>query len=189
MAAPQMTGVAAQGVAAHGPMPAGMLRISKGHQERYVWPVHLAGWLALGWRVAGAEAPSHGIATAGGPSVGVTAAGAPSDRVAAAAPPAPITAAAATGELAEPDAAQPPSPRGRRGRRRKQEQEQPPAAIEPTPEPTGTSAEADAADPEPPVATDLAAESAAEFGDDSTTDGELSLSALPDDLFGDDPLI
>ena len=183
MATSPMAGLEHPRVAPHGPMPAGMLRISKGHQERYVWPVHLAGWLALGWRVAGADA------TGGASSVGVTAAGAPSDRVAAAAPPAPITAAAATGALAEPDAAQPPSPRGRRGRRRKQEQEQPPAAIEPTPEPTGTSAEADAADPEPPVATDLAAESAAEFGDDSTTDGELSLSALPDDLFGDDPLI
>ena len=44
------------GMAAQGPLPAGMLRIRLGSQERYVWPVHLPGWLGLGWRVAGAEA-------------------------------------------------------------------------------------------------------------------------------------
>jgi hypothetical protein len=37
-----------------GPQTAGMLRISKGQEERHVWPVHLPGWLAIGWRVAGA---------------------------------------------------------------------------------------------------------------------------------------
>ena len=42
------------GMAAQGPLPAGMLRIRLGNQERYVWPVHLPGWLGLGWRVAGA---------------------------------------------------------------------------------------------------------------------------------------
>ena len=51
-----MTGPQSQGLIAQGPLPAGMLRIQQGHQERYVWPVHLPGWLALGWRVAGAEA-------------------------------------------------------------------------------------------------------------------------------------
>lgn len=154
------------GMAAQGPLPAGMLRIRLGNQERYVWPVHLPGWLGLGWRVAGADAPSVEIA--------------------AAEPPAPITAAA--GEVLEQDDAKPASTRGRRGRRRKEEQEQPPAAIEATPEPTGTTAEAGGADSEPPVATDLAAESTINPGDDSTADGELSLTALPDDLF-DDPLI
>jgi hypothetical protein len=43
------------GIAAQGPLPAGMLRIQQGSQERYVWPVHLPGWLALGWRVTGAD--------------------------------------------------------------------------------------------------------------------------------------
>ena len=158
------------GIAAQGPLPAGMLRIRQGSQERYVWPVHLPGWLALGWRVAGAEATSGAIT--------------PGD--AAAEQPAPIAAAA--GELLEQDDAKPASTRGRRGRRRKEEQEQPPAAIEATPEPTGMTAEAGAVDSEPSVATDLAAESTTNPGDDSTADGELSLTALPDDLF-DDPLI
>ena len=154
------------GMAAQGPLPAGMLRIRLGSQERYVWPVHLPGWLGLGWRVAGAEAPSVEIA--------------------ATEPPAPTATAAC--ERREQDDAKPASTRGRRGRRRKEEQEQPPAAIEATPEPTGTTAEVDAADSEPPVATDLAAESTTNPGDDPTADGELSLTALPDDLF-DDPLI
>ena len=158
------------GMAAQGPLPAGMLRIRLGNQERYVWPVHLPGWLGLGWRVAGAEATA-GASSAGG---------------AAAEPPAPSAAAAA--DLLDQDDAKPASTRGRRGRRRKEEQEQPPAAIAATPEPTGTTAEADAADSEPPVAADLAVESTTNPGDDSTADGELSLTALPDDLF-DDPLI
>ncbi len=158
------------GIAAQGPLPAGMLRIRQGSQERYVWPVHLPGWLGLGWRVAGAET------TAGAPTVGV----------AAAEPPAPITATAA--ELLEHDDAKPASTRGRRGRRRKEEQEQPPAAIEAMPEPPGTTAEAGAADSEHPVTTDLAAEVDTTPGDDSTTDGDESLTALPDDLF-DDSLI
>ena len=46
-----MTGPQSQGLIAQGPLPAGMLRIQQGNQERYVWPVHLPGWLALGWRV------------------------------------------------------------------------------------------------------------------------------------------
>ena len=45
--------------ALHGaaPQTAGMLRIQKGQDERHVWPVHLSGWLALGWRVAGGKEP------------------------------------------------------------------------------------------------------------------------------------
>ena len=31
--------------------PEGMLRISDGHSFQVIWPVHLAGWLALGWRL------------------------------------------------------------------------------------------------------------------------------------------
>ena len=41
-----------------GSQTAGMLRISKGPEERHVWPVHLPGWLAFGWRVVGAKAPA-----------------------------------------------------------------------------------------------------------------------------------
>jgi hypothetical protein len=86
-------------IAAQGPPPAGMLRIQQGNQERYVWPVHLPGWLALGWRVAGAEAPSDGTT--------------------AAEPPAPIAGAA--GELPDQGDAKPATARGKRGRRRKDE--------------------------------------------------------------------
>ena len=158
------------GIAVQGPLPAGMLRIRQGSQERYVWPVHLPGWLGLGWRVAGAEA------TAGAPTIGV----------AAAEPPAPI--AADGSQLLEPDDAKPASTRGRRGRRRKEEPEQPPAGGEAHPEETGTTAEADAADSVPMAAPDSTAEADTTPGDDSTTEGDDALSALPDDLFSD-PLI
>jgi hypothetical protein len=153
-------------MAAQGPLPAGMLRIRQGSQERYVWPVHLPGWLGLGWRVAGAEAPSVGIDAAD--------------------PPAPITAA--VGDLLEQDDPKPASNRSRRGRRRKEEPEQPPAGAETTPEETGTTAEADAADSVPMAAPDSTAEADTTPGGDSTADGGEALSALPDDLF-DDPLI
>ncbi len=152
------------GMAAQGPLPAGMLRIRQGSQERYVWPVHLPGWLGLGWRVAGAEAPSVGIDAADPPAL----------------------SAAAVGELPEQDDAKPGSTRSRRGRRRKEEQ--PPAGAETTPQETGRTAEADAADSEPTGAPDLAAEADTTPGDDSSADGGEALSALPDDLF-DDPLI
>ena len=154
------------GMAAQGPLPAGMLRIRQGSQERYVWPVHLPGWLGLGWRVAGAEASSVGIDAAD--------------------PPAPIDPAAV--ELLEQDDAKPASNRGRRGRRRKEEQEQPPAGAETTPQETGRTAEADAADSEPTGAPDSATEADTTPGGDSTADGGEALSSLPDDLF-DDPLI
>ncbi len=154
------------GMAAQGPLPAGMLRIRQGSQERYVWPVHLPGWLGLGWRVAGAEASSVGIDAAD--------------------PPAP--SAAAAGELLEQDDAKPASNRGRRGRRRKEEQEQPPAGAETTPQETGRTAEAHAADSVPMASPGSTAEADTKPGDDSTADGVEALSALPDDLF-DDPLI
>lgn len=161
-----MTPSTMAGLMAQGPLPAGMLRICQGSQERYIWPVHLPGWLGLGWRVAGAEAPSVGIDAAD--------------------PPAP--SAAAVGELPEQDDAKPASTRGRRGRRRKEEQEQPSAAIEATPEPTGAAAEADSAESEPTAAHVSASEPDTTPGDDSTADGGEALTALPDDLF-DDPLI
>ena len=147
-----------------------MLRIHQGNQEHYVWPVHLPGWLALGWQVAGSgNAPDAGPL----PQV-VTAPALPLD------------------SEPEPTAIEkehePASGRGKRGRRRKEEPEQPTAGIEATPEETGTTAEAGATDSDPQAATDLAAESAAEPVDDSTAEGAVALSALPDDLF-DDPLI
>jgi hypothetical protein len=30
-------------------VPAGMVRISDGSQERFIWPVHLSGWQQQGW--------------------------------------------------------------------------------------------------------------------------------------------
>ena len=35
--------------------PGGMVRISKGDQQRCIWPVHLSGWQQLGWTVLGAQ--------------------------------------------------------------------------------------------------------------------------------------
>jgi len=34
---------------------AGMVRIQRGSETRYVWPVHLPGWLAIGWQVGSGE--------------------------------------------------------------------------------------------------------------------------------------
>jgi hypothetical protein len=149
------------GLFAPGPLPAGMLRIQQGNQERYVWPVHLPGWLALGWRVAG---PSS---TAAEPlSQAVPAPAVPLD--------------------SEPE---PTAGRGKRGRRRREEEPQPPAGVEATPEETGTTAETGATDFEAHAATDLAAESAFESAAAATpAEGAAVLSALPDDLFSD-PLI
>ncbi len=157
------------GMAAQGPLPAGMLRIRQGSQERYVWPVHLPGWLGLGWRVAGAEASSVGIDAAD--------------------PPAPIDPAAV--ELLEQDDAKPASNRGRRGRRRKEEPlPAPPADIGTST--VGDTSESDASgtelseqeqDVESPPA------GGAEPDPEPDTAAEVPvLTALPDDLF-DDPLI
>jgi len=154
-----MTGPQSQGLIPQGPLPAGMLRIQQGNQERYVWPVHLPGWLALGWRVAG-----------------------PSSTAAEPLPQA-VMAPAVPLEL-EPETT---AGRGKRGRRRKEEESPSPAAAEANPAPTGADVESQT-DPDPQTATDLAAETPAEPGDDSTAEGALALSALPDDLFSD-PLI
>jgi len=144
-----------------------MLRIRLGSQERYVWPVHLPGWLGLGWRVAGPSA--------------TTAPPLPQSEMAPADPP----ESEPTAIEKEPESI---AGRGKRGRRRKEEQEQPPAAVEARPEETGTTAEVDATDSDPEAATELAVEAAGRPADDSTTDGDDTLSALPDDLFSD-PLI
>ena len=158
-----MTRPQSQGLIAQGPLPAGMLRIQQGNQERYVWPVHLPGWLALGWRVAG---PSS-TAVEQLPQ-------------AVAAPAVPLDS--------EPEATAGQGKRGR-GRRRKEEEPQPAAAVEPQPTPTGADAEQQTeADSDPSAAVDLAAEAAPEPAEDSTADGVVALGILPDDLFSD-PLI
>ena len=30
----------------------GMVRIARGNKQRWIWPVHLPGWIALGWQVS-----------------------------------------------------------------------------------------------------------------------------------------
>ena len=42
--------------------PEGMLRISDGRSFQVIWPVHLAGWLALGWRLDWPETNGPGPA-------------------------------------------------------------------------------------------------------------------------------
>ena len=170
------------GLETPGPIPAGMLRIHKGNQERFVWPVHLAGWLGLGWRVAGSDTdPADGALN----QLLTPAVVAPE--------PDPEPTAGQNG----PESV---TGRGRRGRRRKEE-EQPTAAVEPIPTETGPAAEQDADDPpaviqwtgdqasgEPaadPVAEQVAAESTATA---PAAESAAALSALPDDLFSD-PLI
>jgi hypothetical protein len=168
MSQPPMTGPQSQGLIAQGPLPAGMLRIQQGNQERYVWPVHLPGWLALGWRVAGPSATS--------------AAPLPQSEMA----PAVTPESEPTAIEKEPEST---AGRRKRGRPRKEEQEQPPVAAEANPAATGAGAEQQTeADSDPAAAVDLATEAAPEPGDDSTADGAVALSALPDDLFSD-PLI
>ena len=160
------------GLETPGPIPAGMLRIHKGNQERYVWPVHLPGWLALGWRVAGSGSdPADGAL----PQLLAAAAVAPE--------PDPEPTAGQNG----PESV---TGRGKRGRRRKEEPEQPTAGVEATPEESGTTAdEAGATDFEPHAATDLAADPVAEPAAAAPApEGVAALSALPDDLFSD-PLI
>ena len=52
--------------------PEGMLRISDGHSVQVIWPVHLAGWLALGWRLDWPDTNGPGLGLgqdAVGPSV------------------------------------------------------------------------------------------------------------------------
>ncbi len=39
----------------------GMVRIHRGAEVRYVWPVHLAGWLSSGWRTGEEQRPPQGV--------------------------------------------------------------------------------------------------------------------------------
>ena len=187
-----------QGLPAYGMQPSGMLRIRLGQQERYVWPVHLPGWLAAGWRVAEPAAQHNADGTEALFPVGVIAENA---ALSPAAPPPPAdtpdTPAATT--------------RGRRGRRRKEEAS--PADNEPAVVPAQ-----DSTPPEQPLAdsdttgdaaesgpsdswSDRTAEEPAALSSDSSAEAALAvdpepapepepepvLTALPDDLF-DDPL-
>ena len=156
-----MAGAPIGGLETPEPIPVGMLRIHKGNQERYVWPVHLPGWLGLGWRVAG-----------------------PSSTTADPLPQAVMAPATAAVLESDPE---PQVGRGKRGRRRKEEPEQPTAGGEATPEVTGTTAdEPGATELEPHASTDLAAESVAEpVAAAPAAEGAAALSALPDDLFSD----
>jgi hypothetical protein len=182
MATPLMAGLESQGIASHGPMPAGMLRIQQGTQERYIWPVHLPGWLAMGWRVAGAEVPSIGVA--------------------AAEPPAP---AAVLDPVPAAESPSEPAPtRGRRGRRRKDEARTE-TSRQPEPEANpdkgearadseaaggelGDQADSDGLDrPDKPPADSAATNTHAPAGE-PPPESEPALTALPDDLFND-PLI
>jgi len=164
MTQPFIAGGPLRGPETPGPIPAGMLRIHKGNQERYVWPVHLPGWIALGWHVAG-----------------------PSSTTLDPLPQAVMAPATAAALESDPD---PQAGRGKRGRRCKEEPEQPTAGVEATPEETGTTAnEPVATDFEPHNATDLAAESIAEpVATAPAAESAAALNALPDDLFSD-PLI
>ena len=184
MKAPLMAGLESQGIASHGPMPAGMLRIRQGNQERYVWPVHLPGWLAMGWRVAGAGAE--------GPSVGG----------AATEPPAP--AAVLDPAPAAESPSEPAPTRGRRGRRRKDEASTETTwQAEPgiTPDQGGARADSEGEpagmalgsqeDPDAGSDADPSADAAVDPDSapaDQSPDSEDDLTALPDDLFTD-PLI
>ena len=185
MSQPFIAGTPIGGLQTPGPIPSGMLRIHKGNQERYVWPVHLPGWLGLGWRIAGSDSdPGDGAL--------------PQLLAAEAVAPEPIPE-----PTPDENGSEPATGRGRRGRRRKEEEpaagdETPPAAI-------GTAAEQGSADAEQPAVsewtgasapfiTEPAAEPVAEqvASEPAATapaaEGATAPSGLPDDLFSD-PLI
>ncbi len=198
-------GLEGQSLPAFGMQPSGMLRIRLGEQERYIWPVHLPGWLAAGWRVAEAAAQQSADGTGVLSPVGV---------IAEDAAPSP-TAAAEPGD--NPDVP-PVSTRGRRGRRRKEEPS-PDASdqaatesaggnpqVPGTPDPIETNATADfspdsgiggtfGAGPELPadLPSQPGAESTAVLPNEPAAELDPEapevpvLTALPDDLF-DDPL-
>ena len=200
MTQPFMAEAPMAGLVAQGPLPAGMLRIHQGNQERYVWPVHLPGWLLLGWRVAGSGTAPAALADM------------PLHQIVTAAADAPDMDPDPTAAL---DGAQPAASRGKRRRRRKEE-EPPTAAVKTAPAVIGITAEETNAASDLPAASestdsrsgtelaassaasDVATEPAAESGAvpaaaapaaaEASTESEMPLSALPDDLF-DDPLI
>jgi len=185
MSQPFIAGAPIGGLETPGPIPAEMLRIHKGNQERYVWPVHLPGWLGLGWRVA-----SSGTDPADGALNQL------------------LTAEAVASEpIPEPtpdqNGPEPATGRGKRGRRRKEEE---PAAGDETPSAViGTAAEQGSADADQPAASEWTGASAPSMTEPAAApvaervpsepvaaapaaEGAAALSALPDDLFSD-PLI
>jgi hypothetical protein len=192
-------GLEGQSLSAFGMQPSGMLRIRLDQQERYIWPVHLPGWLAAGWRVA--ELPAlHGTEP-----LLVDPADAPQT--------APLTAVAET--TPQPEAGESPDvplapTRGRRGRRRK-EDPSPAATDQVDTEPAVVSSQ-DSTLPGPLLAdsdatgdgtdhvlgesgSDVTAETASDSRAAPSADSALAvdpeatevpvLTALPDDLFHD----
>jgi hypothetical protein len=181
-----MAGAPIVGLETPGTIPAGMLRIHKDNQERYVWPVHLPGWLGLGWRIAG--------------SVSDPADGALNQLLT----PAVVAPEPDPEPTPDENGPEPATGRGKRGRRRKEE-EQSPAGDETPPAAIGTAAEQGSADADQPAVSEwtgastpsmtepaaapvsepVASESAATA---PAAENAAALSALPDDLFSD-PLI
>ena len=139
-------------------MATGLVRIGRGNQHRWIWPVHLPGWMALGWQLRhpGSSASSDlaaeqalPVALAGGISV---AGGQPPDAAPASAPTS-----------------------GRpRGRKVKSADAAAPAAW---PEPDASPAPADAQDGAQPSSAQAPEPSAAAAGD--------AAPVLPDDLLGE----
>jgi len=62
--APVPEGLGPVGLGPLGLGPLGQVRIYQGAQHRFIWPVHLAGWLELGWTTEPAVTPG-----ANGPGV------------------------------------------------------------------------------------------------------------------------
>jgi hypothetical protein len=199
-------GLEGQSLPAFGMQPSGMLRIRLGQQERYIWPVHLPGWLAAGWRVAGSDAVAATEPMFADP-VDVAVPGAFTSLSSAANPTPPP-------ELPEPAAsagATPAPTRGRRGRRRKEEastsdteradvlsqDSTPPEQSLENSEPTGDGTDHVLGESGSDVTAESASDSSAASSADAAlavdpdpapeTDSEPVLTALPDDLF-DDPL-
>ena len=196
------SGLEGQSLPAFGMQPSGMLRIRLGQQERYIWPVHLPGWLAAGWRVAGSDA----VAAMGPMFVDPGDVAVPGASTSLS--PAPnLTPPLEPAEPAASADATPAPTRGRRGRRRKEESapaETEPAVVSPqesTPsdqlfadsDTTGDGADRRTSD----SMSDVTAEPSSDSSSDEAlavdpdpapeTDPEPVLTALPDDLF-DDPL-
>jgi len=170
------------GLMAQGPLPAGMLRIRLGQQERYVWPVHLPGWQSLGWRVAGAESMRPESPGVGAPAPGLVA-----PEPLAEMPPALDTAE----QNLEQEVEETKPTRGRRGRPRKEKTEAAaePVAAPPVQEPDGDETATGTGDkPAAEPAAALGADDSSDLVTESDAYLETELTSLPDDLF-DDPLL
>ena len=151
----------------------GMVRISRGNQQRWIWPVHLPGWIALGWQVSHPGTASDAAAVPGvGEPVALTSERGASD-----------STEQASEESSMADAIAPTNGR-RRGRKPKALQTTP---AEPEADPAGSviSAQPDAleslveADASP--AGDISPDDAA---NDAAAQPEIT-SVLPDDLLSE----